>query len=340
MAAKIAEITLFKRAGTAKWQAKIKLPGQERIRISTGSTCRDTAQEIADAEAQKAWNRRANGHKQTVSFAEAAVAYVQDGGDDRFLDPLIKRFGEREVGSILPAEIRQAALDFHDGCRPDTLNRQVITPARAVVLFAHDQGWCPAIRVRGFTEDRLRKLGRHFEKSRQTVAVDWDWIDRFRANASNRYLAALALFMFTTGSRVGSAIRMDANSIDLPNGRATIPPTKEHPELEVLLVPEMVADLATLKPRRGKVFGYACRHSVYGPWRTTCERAGIPYVPPHQAGRHSFATEAVTRQGVDAKTAMDMGGWKSSRLFNETYVHGEGHHEVALAVFGRTRVAK
>ena len=115
-----------------------------------------------------------------------------------------------------------------------------------------------------------------------------------------------------------------------------MPPAKGHPALEVSLVPEMVADLANLKPRGGKVFGYTSRHSVYGPWKTTCERAGIPYVPPHQAGRHSFATEAVTRQGVDAKTAMDMGGWKSSRLFNETYVHGEGHHDVAMAVFGRS----
>ena len=98
MERKIAEITLFQRKGRPHWQAKIKLPGQKRIRISTGTTCQDTAQEIADAEAQKAWKRRNDGDTQTVSFARAALAYVEDGGDDRFLDPLIERFGERDVG--------------------------------------------------------------------------------------------------------------------------------------------------------------------------------------------------------------------------------------------------
>ncbi|MEM1198916.1 MAG: tyrosine-type recombinase/integrase, partial [Pseudomonadota bacterium] len=235
---------------------------------------------------------------------------------------------------------RQAALDLHPGCRPDTMNRNVITPTRAVILFAHDQGWCPPIRVKGFTEDRLRKLGHSFAPKRETVAIDWDWIDQFRANASNRYLAALALFMFTTGTRVGASTEMLPEDLNLQAGIAIVPPDKGQPPRQVSLVPEMVAELANLKPRRGKVFGYASRQSVYGPWKTTCTRAGIAYVPPHQAGRHSFATEAVTRQGVDAKTAMDMGGWKSSRLFTETYVHGEGHHEVALQVFGRTRGAK
>jgi len=37
-------------------------------------------------------------------------------------------------------------------------------------------------------------------------------------------------------------------------------------------------------------------------------------------GRHAFATNAISA-GVDIKTAMEAGDWKSSVIFLETYVH-------------------
>ena len=76
-------------------------------------------------------------------------------------------------------------------------------------------------------------------------------------------------------------------------------------------------------------FLYANRHSVYGIWKTTCCTAGIAYVPPHQAGRHSFAT-MINSLGVDAASAMEAGGWKDARLYLRTYVHvGDAARHVA-----------
>lgn len=51
-----------------------------------------------------------------------------------------------------------------------------------------------------------------------------------------------------------------------------------------------------------------------------CKRADIPYKSSHLVGQHSFATNAISL-GVDIKTAMESGGWKTSSVFIDTYVH-------------------
>jgi len=54
--------------------------------------------------------------------------------------------------------------------------------------------------------------------------------------------------------------------------------------------------------------------------KAVCRRAGIPFVPPHQAGRHSFASNALA-MGATAKEVMEAGGWKTARMVLETYAH-------------------
>ena len=61
-----------------------------------------------------------------------------------------------------------------------------------------------------------------------------------------------------------------------------------------------------------------------------CRRAGIEVRTTHSAGRHSFGTNAV-KAGV--KEAMEAGGWKSARLFIETYVHADEAAKKVAAMF-------
>jgi integrase len=48
--------------------------------------------------------------------------------------------------------------------------------------------------------------------------------------------------------------------------------------------------------------------------------AGLPYIPPHRAGRHGFAT-GLLRAGIDPVTIARLGGWKTPRHVFETYGH-------------------
>ncbi len=57
-----------------------------------------------------------------------------------------------------------------------------------------------------------------------------------------------------------------------------------------------------------------------------CERAGLQDVTPHTL-RHTFATRLAIA-GVDARTIMDLGGWKHLAMV-ERYTHPNPRHKVA-----------
>jgi integrase len=82
----------------------------------------------------------------------------------------------------------------------------------------------------------------------------------FRAQAP-RYHAALALFMFATGARIGQAVAMHPSQhLDLQNARVCIPGAKGHADRWITVPMELVVELANLpaktprgwerKPRR------------------------------------------------------------------------------------------
>jgi hypothetical protein len=56
----------------------------------------------------------------------------------------------------------------------------------------------------------------------------------------------------------------------------------------------------------------------------------------HEAGRHSFATEALIRRGIDPVTTARLGGWRNRTLLMQTYAHAEDLGAIAEKVFGQT----
>src|SRR5262249_7004663 len=155
------------------------------------------------------------------------------------------------------------------------------------------------LRVEGFEEAEVIR-----------DAADRAWIDKFRAHAPNQYLRVLPLFMFVTAARVGECMTMLPEDLDLDNKRAYAGITKNGDPRIYFLTDELVRELRLLKPRaidygggEVRVFGYACHHSFHGIWKKTCERAGIPFLTPHEAGRHGFATEMIQRRKQDHITA-------------------------------------
>lgn len=252
--------------------------------------------------------------------------YMEQSSDHRFLLPLLDRWEKTRVKDISADEIRRAAMEIYPSAANSTRNRQVITPARAVINNAADSGYCSHIRVKRFKENKtIRPAGNK------------DWLRAFKLSAVTPGLAAMAQFMFETGTRIGDSVSLEWDDVSLQDAVAIIRNTKNGEDHEAFLSPGMVVELANLDQTDRRVFGYHTRSVAHKHWNKTYQAAGLPRMTPHECGRHGFATELIVRNGVDVPTVGDLGNWKSLRLLMETYAHSENKRETINNVFGERK---
>ena len=94
------------------------------------------------------WRQSIYGTDFVSTFEDAALSYLEAGGEGRFLPPLIRYFKGTLLAGVKPGHIRDAARKLYPKGSPATQHRQGVTPAVAVINHAHDKGWCPMIRVK------------------------------------------------------------------------------------------------------------------------------------------------------------------------------------------------
>lgn len=291
--------------------------GGRRVRRSLETSDETKAREALAHLASREWKRSQYGEEAVRLFEEAAVSYLKQGGEGRYLAPIIRHFKGRKIGTIKPAELRDMALTLYPNHKASTRNRQAIIPARAVILHAHDRGWCGAIKVKQF---EVAKPNKH-------KPVNRDWLNAFLAQADKDglpHLAACVLFMHQTAARVTEAINVTGDQINLSQKTVMLAKTKTDEWVERALTNELVVRLATLGLKDGeRAFSYTDRSAVNRRIKSVCKRAKIASSSTHSAGRHSFGTNAMAVENANIKDAMDAGGWKSAKLFLETYVHSD-----------------
>lgn len=248
------------------------------------------------------------------TFKEAALSYLEDGGESRYLNKLIDFFGDKDVSTITPVLIKASAPKILPDVKPATLNRQVITPMRAVLYHAHELGWRMPTLIKLFNAP----------KDHLVAPANRRWLETFldQCDKDNLpHLAACVLFMNLTGARVSEAIALKADQINFRDRTATLLKTKTEVNSVRYLPDHLIDRLKELNVDDDKpVFKYTSRFSVNERIKAVCGRAQIPYKSSHSVGRHSFATNALNA-GVSVRVAMDAGGWKSSSIFLETYAH-------------------
>lgn len=336
----------------AVWWAKGRVdyngrPISSYIRESTGASSEDGARDWISERDDRERRRYLIGEEERpLTFNDALLLYVATPEMAKHLVPLVAELGEIRLDRITPGMIRDLGPKLYPNNATDSWRRWVITPARAVINKANDLGKCPPIRIKGYSEaERVEQDKRRKKASRiEQIPGSWDWLLKFHQHAG-RYHAALALFMFTTGARVGQAVAMHPGKhLDLQNARACVPGAKGHADRWITIPVELVVELANLRPKtpRGRdrnrkrnlrVFGFASRCGPLNGWKKACKAAKIPYIPPHAAGRHGFGQEHVVRQGTDDKAAGEYGGWRDTELMRRTYTHAEGAEDKILAGF-------
>lgn len=295
-------------------------PDGKRIRQSLKTQDARRAEEARSHLEARLWKLHHYGAEAVVTFDEAALSYARDGGEARFLVKVAEQLKGKVLREITPNMIRDAARRAYPNAKPATLNRQGIVPARAVMNYAHKQGWCGAIRVQSFDVPTTRK-----------VAVTQSYLDALRHHIPQRTWALL-MFLHYTGRRVGEALALTPDRLNFD--RAVFHDTKNGEDAVAVMPLSLAAIVATLEPRNGRVFGYADRSSLYATLRRGCKKAGLPYLGTHQVGRHSYAT-MLDSLGWTAKQIADAGGWKSPALVQKTYVHTDETQAKAAKLLGK-----
>lgn len=271
-----------------------------------------------------------------VTFAEAASSYVENGGQSKYLPRVVDYLGDRPIKDIVPFDIKRMALDLYPNTKNSTRNRHALTPARSVIIHGYERGWCNLMRLPSFKEDP--------PKRKKPASLSWLHIFARQCEIDRLpYLAALVLFMAQTGARVSEAVDLRWSEVDLATRKVLILKTKTSRNSVRHLTDDLVSRLQLLHSRypsgpQDHVFLYTSRYAVNERIKAVCDRAGIAYKSSHACGRHSFATNAMAL-GLDIKTTMEAGDWRSSAVFLETYVHVQDASRHVADRFNSSRFA-
>src|SRR6266567_4774093 len=137
----------YRRRGSPNYYMRGTVRGTS-IDESTGTSDRGAAESIRIKREVELLEASIFGRKATVTFLEAVVSYMEQGGERRYLEPLLEHFGATPLARIDQAAIERAAKMLCPLAAASTVNRQIHTPISAILKHAHDRGWCDYKRIR------------------------------------------------------------------------------------------------------------------------------------------------------------------------------------------------
>lgn len=260
----------------------------------------------------------------TATFLSAAVAYLDGGGETRFIKPLTDHFGSKPLASIDQSAIDDAARKLYPGLKPASLVRLVYAPVSAIMKAGGD--------LRRIKRPKLPK-----GRVRWILPAEAERL----IEASADHLRPLLIFMFYTGARVGEALWLEWRNVDLRRAQVQFIDTKNGRDRGVPLHPRVVAALANLprrntpevfrrpdglpyeRPKADNLNDTSAGTRIKTAFKAACRRADLANFRPHDC-RHTWATwfYAATR---DLLALKELGGWQSLKMV-ERYAHVNVEH--------------
>jgi integrase len=271
--------------------------------------------------------------QQAATFLSAAVAYMKAGRSRRYVGKLIQYFGEIELTAIDQAAIDAAAVAIYPNVTPATRNVAVYTPVGAILHHA------------GVNIVVKRPKG-HKGKQKTLFLLPPDAFAIIKAaDAIDDEMGALLTFLLYTGCRIGEALALKWEQVDLDNRLAYIETSKNDDPRTVRLRDEVCQRLEPYRKAAGKVFRFhqgGYRNFLFLNAKVTA--CGLPpvqrpkrkqrmVIPPYRYSWvtfhifcHTWATWFRRFGGGDVQGLVATGRWRDERSAKR-YTHTAAHEE-------------
>lgn len=300
------------RAGkTPYWYVRGTYLGRYVDQSSKATERRVAARELARVKTAIEEGRFAE--RGEATFLTAAVAYMEAGGEKRFVKPLLDHFKECALTTIDQDAIDEAALTIYPAATPATRNRQVYTVVSAILKHA----------------GRDHKLKRP-KGAMGNQRTEWLWPEQAFAlfKAADEIDKEFGLFLRLlcyTGMRLGEALALRWNDVRLDEGFAYVRETKTGVPRPVFLPPEVAADLLAAVQGAGnrvRVFRFTKSGRLYTLLRMAkagSGQTGSLRISFHTF-RHTYATWMRRYAGMDERGLVGTGAWKDRKSVSR-YAH-------------------
>lgn len=261
-----------------------------------------------------------------TGFAAAAAAYMRAGGDNRFLRPLIQHFASTPLEEIDQVRIDNAAAEIYPDASAATRNRQVYTPIVAVLRRA------------GIQRSFKRPFG--WQSPKGSAWLRLEQADAVFA-AADELDAEFGLFLRLlayTGMRLGEAISIRLEQVDLGSRSIYLPKTKNSRPRRVHLTPELVTRLANHprgldRPAGDRLIRFHISGHLRDMLTAALDKAGVTFAR-RQRGfhlfRHTWATWMRRYGGLDTSGLLETGAWRD-RTSAARYEHLDATEEASKA---------
>lgn len=324
-------LKITKRDDSPYYQITGTLKGR-RIRESAGTIDEETAHKLRIEIERKILYEVTGGR----TVADAIEAYLDNGGEDRYLDKINEVMGPLALEAVTQETIDKCAREAYGTYKrgpkgktyqhnSSTIKRQFYDPVAAVLHYAADMSWIPYRRVK---------------KPKVTLPPpEWaepDWFKKLWKNCDND-LKAITMFLAFTGSRIQDCLDLEWKNVDLRRQTAFIFMQKTKTSRTVRLPPQLVSILRLIQgDKTGRVFSAFKNYDAFrDSLRRACGVSKIPYKSSHKIGSHTYATWLRRYTGMDSRGLVDTGRWKSPQMA-ERYTHTDVSAESKKAdVFGK-----
>jgi integrase len=167
--------------------------------------------------------------QQSATFLSAAVAYMKAGRSRRYVGKLIDYFGETELSLIDQDAIDTAAVTIYPNVTPATRSVAVYTPVGAILHLAG-------------VDIVVRHPKGHKSNAKTLFLLPPDAFAIIKAaNAIDQEMGRLLSFLLYTGCRIGEALALNWERVDLDNRLAYIETSKNDDPRTVKLTEELCA---------------------------------------------------------------------------------------------------
>jgi integrase len=269
---------------------------------TTGVESRELAEAIRIKREGQILDESIFGPRASRRFSEAAVSYIEtirpgptqtiaiigrERGDGTLSRSLIDDFGPMLVSAIDQAAVDKIMRERFGRVTQATLQRHLLTPLISVLTFAAERKWCDRPQLWRPPAPKGRSRWLTYEEADKVLS------------AAAPHIYRLALFLMLTGARMSEVTELDWRDVSLAGRWAVFRDTKRKDEDRgVPLHPQLIAMLANLRHRQGRVFltnrglPYAEREGggqIKTAWAATLRRAGVVDIRPHDL-RHTFST--------------------------------------------------